>query len=107
MRSLRPSRQTDLAAHPDHVFVPILAWAKTAQPEIERDAIKFKADILSNDLIDLSIDIPLTERVLVGNNDDGNYTTEHLAERQPEWNLPDPILFKELWDKNGTLTPDE
>ncbi len=95
---------TDLAGHSDNLLVPLLAWVKHNQPEMEADAIQFEADIIAHDKIDLSLTLPLTERVLVATNEDGNYTTEHLPEPVPEWNLPDPVLFKTLWHDNEQLT---
>lgn len=98
---------TDLADHTDTVLVPLLAWVKHAQPEMEPDAIQFEADIIDHRKIDLSITLPLTERVLVNSTAEGNYTTEHLPEPVPEWNLPEPVLFRTLWHDDEKLTPDE
>jgi len=97
---------TDLADHADVVLVPLLAWVKHAQPEMKEDAVEFEADIIDHSKIDLSITLPLTERVLVSTTVEGNYTTEHLGEPVPEWNLPDPALFKTLWHNEEKLTPD-
>lgn len=61
----------DYAGHADAVMVPLLAWAKRQQPELfdnpERRAagIRFDAEYLSTDTIDLSVEIDLTERVIV------------------------------------------
>ena len=98
---------TDLADHTDTVLVPLLAWVKHAQPEMPDDAIQFEADIIDHRKIDMSITLPLTERVLVNSTAEGNYTTEHLGEPIPEWNLPEPVQFKTLWHDDEQLTPDE
>lgn len=98
---------TDLADHTDVVLVPLLAWVKHHQPEMEDDAIQFEADIIDHRKIDLSITLPLTERVIVNTNDQGNYTTDHQPEPVPEWNLPEPELFKTLWHKNERLTEND
>ena len=98
---------TDLSVDTDHVMVPLLYWVKHNQTDIEPDAIQFEADIIDHDRIDLSITLPLTERVIVSQTDAGNYTTEHPGEPVPEWNMPDPVLFRELWHKDDKLTPED
>jgi hypothetical protein len=69
------------------------------------DAIRFEAEIISADSVDLSITLPLTERVLVTLNEAGNYITEHVGEPVPEWNLPEPAVFKALFGDNESFTP--
>jgi hypothetical protein len=98
---------TDYSVDPDNLMVPLLAWVKANQTDLAADAIQFEADIIDHKRIDLSITLPLTERVIVTQGEDGNYTTEHLSEPVPEWNLPDPVLFLELWHHDEKLTPDE
>lgn len=95
---------TDLSIHPDNVLVPLLAWVKHAQPDLPADAIRFEAEIISHESVDLSITLPLTESVLVTPDDQGNYTTEHIDEPQPEWNLPAPAAFKVLFRDTELLT---
>ena len=61
----------DYAGHADAVLVPLLAWLKRQQPELmdnpdTRDkAIRFEVEYLTPQTIDLSIEVDLTERVLV------------------------------------------
>lgn len=77
---------TDFAGHPDAVAIPLFAWILTNQRELMeniergRDAIKFEADILSNKAVDLSITLPLTERVIVKLQPDGTLQVSHPAE---------------------------
>ncbi|WP_254574462.1 phage tail protein [Stenotrophomonas acidaminiphila] len=78
---------TDLALHPDEIAVPLLGWVRENQSELmgnpeRRDGIRFEADVLAGDKIDLSIKLPLTERVGV-HLQDGNHVVEHYAE--PTW----------------------
>lgn len=78
---------TDLAAHPDDVAVPLLGWLRENQPELignpdRRNDIRFEADVLTGSKIDLSIKLPLTERVGV-HLKDGKHVVEHYAE--PKW----------------------
>lgn len=96
---------TDMGFHPNALIVPLLAWLRTHQPELAADAIKFEADILDTDKIDLSITLPLTERVLVETTTDNNYTATHLDEPQPEWVLPTPAVFRQLFADNALMTP--
>ncbi|MHA6159502.1 phage tail protein [Pseudomonas sichuanensis] len=83
---------TDYASHPDAVMVPLLGWLKIHQSELlenldkSKEGVKFEADILDRTKVDLSITLPLTERVIVGADDQGNPTIEHAGEPQPaQW----------------------
>lgn len=73
----------DFAGDVDALFVPLLAWVADQQPDLlERDQqepFSFEAEIIDGDLADISIDLELTERVLVTRTDDGPVTT-HLDE---------------------------
>tara|TARA_Y100001949_G_scaffold163033_3_gene156583 strand:- start:1098 stop:1583 length:486 start_codon:yes stop_codon:yes gene_type:complete len=77
---------TDFAGHPDAVAIPLFAWVLLNQRELMenqekgRDAIKFEADILDNSKVDLSITLPLTERVIVKRQADGTLQVSHPAE---------------------------
>lgn len=61
----------DLATHPDAVFVPLLAWLQREQPELldnpelRERAIRFEAEVLDSEALDLQIELDLTERVRV------------------------------------------
>lgn len=85
---------TDFAGSPDTVAVPLFAWVLVNQRELMenlekgRDAIKFEADILSNKAVDLSITLPLTERVIVKRQDDGTLHISHPPEPQLDEFLP-------------------
>ncbi|MEB3437909.1 phage tail protein [Pseudomonas sp. A2] len=93
---------TDYAGHPDSVFLPLLAWIRVNQSELmenhskSADGVKFEADILDNSKVDFSIELALTERVIV-KNVDGVQTVTHAGEPQrnpnwpgegPEWIVP-------------------
>lgn len=79
---------TDFAGHPDAIAVPLLAWLLVHQSDLMqnidkmKDAIQFEADILADDLVDLSITVPLTERVLVKRQQGAAHSIEHLPEPQ-------------------------
>ncbi|CAD7378219.1 phage tail protein [Xanthomonas arboricola] len=76
---------TDYAGHPDRVMLPLLEWVQANQSELlsntaRRGEIAFEADILANDAVDLSIKLPLTERVVVTAKDGGGYDMTHAPE---------------------------
>lgn len=80
---------TDYAGHPDAIMVPLLTWIKIHQSELlanpaNRERIAFEADLLSNNAVDLSIKIPLTERVGVHPRAGGGHNVEHYPEPQLE-----------------------
>ena len=85
---------TDFAGHPDAVAIPLFAWVLINQRELMenqekgRDAIKFEADILDNSKVDLSITLPLTERVIVKRMPDGTLHVDHPQEPQLEPHFP-------------------
>lgn len=79
---------TDFAGHPDSVMLPLLGWLSVNQSELlenlnkAADGIQFEADILDNSKVDMSLTLPLTERVVVGKDDQGNTTIRHPGEPQ-------------------------
>ncbi|WP_416340110.1 phage tail protein [Pseudomonas sp. C11] len=82
---------TDYAGHPDAIAIPLLAWLRRNQPDLltniekGKDAIGFEADILGNDKVDLSITMPLTERVIVKRLPDDSLEVTHPPE--PDFGL--------------------
>ncbi|MDU4942945.1 MAG: phage tail protein [Mixta calida] len=83
---------TDYADDIDLVMVPVLAWLRENQPDImateekRRTGFTFKADVLSDTLCDLSIDLQLTERVIVKQDGDALHVN-HIGEPP----LPDNV----------------
>jgi hypothetical protein len=79
---------TDFAGHPDNVMLPLLGWLSVHQSELLENlnksaaGIQFEADILDNSKVDLSLTLPLTERVVVGKDAEGNTTIRHPGEPQ-------------------------
>jgi len=76
---------TDYTGSPDAVMVPLLDWLHVHQSELlmnpdRRDGIRFEADILANNQVDLQIQLPLTERVGVQQTAPGEFTTTHYPE---------------------------
>lgn len=76
---------TDFAGSPDAIMVPVLVWLRTQQPELLanpdlRDQIAFEVDVLDGGKVDLSLTLPLTERVGVHPRAGGGFTIEHYPE---------------------------
>ena len=75
----------DYPKHPDALVIPLLAWIRQQQPELmtnsnkRADGLRFEVEISANDLYDIEITIPLTERVKVWLADGGLHC-EHLPE---------------------------
>ncbi|PKF70873.1 phage tail protein [Pseudomonas fluvialis] len=97
---------TDYAGHPDAVAIPLLAWLLVNQHELltnlekGKTAIAFEADVLDNSKVDLSIKLPLTERVIVKKQAGGTLDVSHPDEPQL-----DPFLEAGIWQlyANGML----
>lgn len=81
---------TDVAGHPDSVMIPILDWLRVNQSELlvnmdkSAEGLKFEADMLDRSKVDLSLTLPLTERVIVTRRGGGGFAVEHAAEPQYE-----------------------
>ncbi len=80
----------DFSGHPDALVVPILTWLRVHQPELMDNPelraknLRFEAQHLNRQSIDLSIEIDLTERVVVA--------------RRPASQADDPLTTFERWD---------
>ncbi|WP_033852678.1 phage tail protein, partial [Yersinia wautersii] len=80
------------------LFVPILAWLREHQPDImateekRRTGFIHKVDVMSDVLSDIRIDLQLTERVIV-KEQDGALHVNHAPE--PAWSgaLPRPTAM--------------
>ena len=87
---------TDYPGHPDAVAIPLLAWVLVNQRDLienlekGKDAISFEADVLDSSKVDLSIKLPLTERVVIGQDGEGATTITHPAEPQAALAFLDP-----------------
>ncbi|NBB06679.1 phage tail protein [Pseudomonas monteilii] len=81
---------TDFAGHPDSVMLPILGWLRVNQSELlvnlekAANSIKFEVDLIDRSKVDMSITLPLTERVVVKRQADGTYDVTHPGEPQYE-----------------------
>lgn len=77
---------TDFGGDPDAVAVPLFAWLRVHQPELllnldkSREGVTFEADIIDNTTVDLSIKLPLSERVIVKPQEAGALEITHPVE---------------------------
>lgn len=75
----------DFSAHADTLMVPLIAWIAVNEPSLMQapstleQVVRFEAEILDHDRADLSLIIPVTERVVVAPDGDG-YTATHVDE---------------------------
>lgn len=74
---------TDYAGDIDAVVIPLLDWLAVYQPDLTpAEALKFEAEILNNDAVDLALRVQLTERVVARRAcDTGTITAEHRMPR--------------------------
>lgn len=76
---------TGISCSADHVFVHLLAWCREHQRDLDVEQIKYLIDPLDGNSIDLRIELPLDQPVIVTTDVQGNYNTEHPPEPKPEW----------------------
>lgn len=96
----------DYRGHADAIILPMLAWLRTNQPELFENAdkraraIRFEVEFLNQETVDLSIEVDLTERVLVLPDEaqGGRLTATHIGEPQHPEFLSEPYTL-EVYDK--------
>ena len=77
-------------------MLPVLGWLSVNQSELlenldkVKTGVQFEAEILDKNKVDLSLTLPLTERVIVGKDDQGNTTVKHPGEPQRVAGYLDP-----------------
>lgn len=92
---------TDFGGAPEAVVVPLLQWLTRHQPELlaapgKREQVGFEVDVLAGDLVDLSIKLPLTERVVVTRDAGGRLQLRHVGEPATEDAHQDTLQGGEL-----------
>ncbi|AOJ11671.1 phage tail protein [Burkholderia mayonis] len=81
----------DFIGSADDAMIAVVEWARANQPDLvtnrdeRRDGMTFVADILSNHAVDLGIKLKLSESVVVGVDDDGKRTVEHIDDASEAW----------------------
>ncbi|WP_413728701.1 phage tail protein [Sodalis sp. RH19] len=89
---------TDYAGDADLIMVPVLAWLRQHQPDIMATEHKrqtgfiFKVDVLSDTLSDISIDLQLTERVIVKEENSALHV-DHVPEPPMPEDITRPIAL--------------
>ncbi|MCU4482245.1 phage tail protein [Acinetobacter ursingii] len=97
---------TDYAGDLAAVSIPVLDWVRVNQSDLManldkvKSGIKFEAEILANDKVDLGIELALTERVIVKNIDEG-LTVSYPDE--PQYHKAEDSKPVTLFDKDGTV----
>ncbi len=90
---------TEFSGEPEAVMLPLLDWLRINQNELlvnlekNSESLKFEAVLLDNRSVDLSITLPITERVIVKRKDDGALDISFPDEPQYE-TATEPKLFK-------------
>ncbi|OLU22474.1 phage tail protein [Pseudomonas sp. PA15(2017)] len=85
---------TDFPGSPDAVSVPLLAWLLVNQADLltnlekGKDAIGFDVDVLDAGSVDLSLTLPLSERIIVKRQSNGTLHIEHPDEPPLTPHLP-------------------
>ncbi|WP_180060603.1 phage tail protein [Acinetobacter sp. YH12135] len=99
---------TEYAGDLDAVMIPLLDWVRLNQHELlanlekSKDAFKFETVILDNNTVDLSMTLPITERVIVKRQEDGTLNISFPDEEQYE-NATEPQLFKMIDQNTGNV----
>ncbi|MEC4767932.1 phage tail protein [Halomonas sp. CUBES01] len=83
---------TDFADDLDTLMVPLLQWLAEYQPDADpNEAVRFEAEILSHNAVDVALRVQLTERVLAKVNcDTGHIQVDHALPRFETTGCPPP-----------------
>ncbi|OFC61596.1 phage tail protein [Candidatus Erwinia dacicola] len=101
---------TDYGDDIDLLMVPLLAWLRQNQPDImateekRRTGFTFKADVISDTLCDISIDLQLTERVIV-KQEGGALHVTHVGENPLPESDARPLQLYVKGELIGELLP--
>ena len=89
---------TDYAGDADAIMVAMIAWLKVNQAELmaneeqRKRGISFEVDFNNHETVDISIQLELTERVIVKRCKGGRHDIQHAAEP-----LGTPAFADEFW----------
>lgn len=94
----------DYPHHADQIFLPLLVYLRTQQPELfenrdkAKNLIRFEAEVLNQQTVDLSIEVDLTERVIISQPEGNKLVVQHVGEPDhPEF--PDTDVHVEVYDR--------
>ncbi|MCH7387664.1 phage tail protein [Acinetobacter modestus] len=99
---------TDYAGELDAVMIPLLDWVRINQSELlvnlekSKNSFKFETVLLDNSKVDLALTFPITERVIVKRQPDGQLNISFPDEPQYE-TAAEPTPFKMLDHKTGEI----
>ncbi|MFN4366514.1 MAG: phage tail protein [Acinetobacter sp.] len=99
---------TEFAGELDAVMVPLLDWVRVNQSELlmnldkSKDAFKFETVILDNGTVDLSLTFPVTERVIVKRQENGQLNISFPDEPQYD-TATEPKKVQLIDNKTGDL----
>ncbi len=104
----------DYPHHADQIILPLLAYLRTQQPELfenrdkAKNMIRFEAEMLNQQTADFSIQVDLTERVIVSTPGGNKLVATHVGEPDHP-DFPDEEVVVELYDRTkntllGTFT---
>lgn len=107
----------DWRSHSDAIMVPLMAWLRLQQPDVldnpqlRERAIRFECEYLNSETMDLSIELDLTEAVVVraGPEPDAPETTRrYTVTHPPEPLRPGTLAQAEHWQAwaEGVLLAD-
>src|SRR5690606_24399968 len=101
---------TDYPYHADRLVLPLLAYLRTAQPELFENpdlaaqVVQFEVEFLNQESIDLSLQVDLTERVIVKETEPGTLQARHVPEPEHP-DLPRERVMVEVMDpETGEMT---
>lgn len=96
----------DYPYHANQIFLPLLVYLRTQQPELfenrekAQNLIRFESELLNQNTVDLSIEVDLTERAIVKQSEENKLIVEHVAEPEhPEF--PDKDINIEIYDQEN------
>lgn len=79
---------TDYSGDPDAIMVPLLSWVYVhqyellADPEKRQTGLRFEVDFNNNKTADISLELDLTEKVIVTKDEKGRLSARHQQEPQ-------------------------
>lgn len=101
---------TSFTGNIDQLTLPVFIFMCEHMPDVmsnhdkAKQAIKFEAEIINGDTVDLAITVTLRETVRVVRNPDGSYSAEHLpALTRVDDEVRDWLNFQGQGHKEGTL----
>lgn len=109
MESICPVRFLiqDFSGDPDLIAFLLFQWLRVHQSELmanlekNKNAVKFEAEILDNDKVDVLFEVELTERVILTKNQDGSFSFSYPEE--PQLTAALPATQCELVDDQGNI----